>query len=141
VEAALTATRWILLAVFVVAAVAKLLDLEGTRRALREFGVPARFVRGLALVLPVAELTVAAALVPAATAPWGGVAALLLLGVFGAAIARSLAAGRTPDCHCFGNLHSAPAGWSTLLRNVALLTVAAYTAAAGFALGGESLFA
>ena len=140
-ESALTATRWILLAVFVLAAVAKLLDLEGTRRALREFGVPARFVRGLALSLPVAELAMAAALVPAATAPWGGVAAALLLGVFTTAIAANLAAGRAPDCHCFGNLHSAPVRWTTLLRNVALLAVAVYAAAAGFALEGESLFA
>ena len=140
-ETALTASRWILVAVFAVAAVAKLIDLEGTRRALREFGVPARLVGVSALSLPVAELVVAAALVPAASAPWGGVGAAVLLGVFGAAIAASLAAGRAPDCHCFGNLHSAPAGWATLLRNIGLLTVAVYAAAAGFAFERESLLA
>jgi thiol-disulfide isomerase/thioredoxin len=141
VEAALTASRWILFAVFALAAVAKLIDLQGTRRSLSEFGVPPRLVGALALLLPAAELAVAVALVPAASAPWGGVAAALLLGVFGAAIARSLAAGRTPDCHCFGNLHSAPAGWPTLLRNLGLLMVAVFTAAAGFAIEEESLLA
>ncbi|MDX6381014.1 MAG: hypothetical protein QOI57_2038, partial [Rubrobacteraceae bacterium] len=41
-----------------------------------------------------------------------------------AGIALNLARGRKPDCHCFGQLHSAPAGWNTLARNGALAAVA-----------------
>jgi methylamine dehydrogenase accessory protein MauD len=48
---------------------------------------------------------------------------LLLLFVGG--ISYNLARGRTPDCHCFGQLHSAPAGWPTLIRNLVLAAVAA----------------
>jgi peroxiredoxin len=45
--------------------------------------------------------------------------------VFVVGISYNLARGRTPDCHCFGQLHSAPAGWLTLLRNLVLAALAA----------------
>ena len=76
-------------------------------------------------MLPLAELAVAAALVPATTAWWGAVGALVLLLLFAVAIGASLARGRKPNCHCFGQLHSAPAGWSTLARNAVLAAPAA----------------
>jgi methylamine dehydrogenase accessory protein MauD len=41
-------------------------------------------------------------------------------------IGTNLARGRRPDCHCFGQLHSSPAGWNTLLRNGVLAGVAAF---------------
>jgi methylamine dehydrogenase accessory protein MauD len=66
------------------------------------------------------------ALVPAATAWWGAVGALALLLLFVAGIGINLAYGRKPDCHCFGQLHSAPAGPTTLARNGALAAVAAF---------------
>jgi methylamine dehydrogenase accessory protein MauD len=74
----------------------------------------------LGVFLPLAELAVAAALVPTATARWGAVGALALLSLFVAAIVANLARGRKPECRCFGQLHSAPAGWSTLARNTVL---------------------
>jgi peroxiredoxin len=38
----------------------------------------------------------------------------------------TLTRGRKPECHCFGQLHSAPAGWKTLARNGALAALAAF---------------
>jgi peroxiredoxin len=64
------------------------------------------------------------ALVVPAAALWGAIAALVLLLIFVAGIGYNLARGRTPDCHCFGQLHSAPAGWSTLIRNLVLAGLA-----------------
>lgn len=124
-ETALLFARLMLAAVFVVAGVAKLADREGSRRAVADFGVPAVLAAPLGILLPLAELTVAAALIPTATAVWGAVGALALLLLFAAGIGANLARGRTPDCHCFGQLHSAPASWSTLARNVILASVAA----------------
>jgi thiol-disulfide isomerase/thioredoxin len=72
------------------------------------------------------ELAVAAALLPATTAPWGALGALALLLLFVAGISFNLARGHAPDCHCFGQIHSAPAGWKTLLRNGALAVVAGF---------------
>ena len=107
-------------AVFAAAGLGKLTDRKGTRKAVAEFGAPDRLVAPLALLLPVAELGIAVALLFAATRPAGAVGALVLLGIFSTAIAVSLARGQAPDCHCFGQLHSAPASWKTLVRNAAL---------------------
>src|SRR3954447_6344933 len=111
------AARLFLAVVFASAAVAKLRDRPGARQALGEFGLPARAIDPLALLLPLAELATAIALVPAATARAGAIAALCLLLVFIAAIARAVSRGEAPDCHCFGQLSSSPAGARTLLRN------------------------
>ena len=116
--------RLLLAAVFVVAGIAKLVDREGSRQAVVDFGIPARLAAPLGIVLPLTELAVAAALIPTATAFWGSVGALALLLLFVAGIGANLARGRRPDCHCFGQLHSAPAGWTTLARNGVLAAVA-----------------
>ena len=47
---------------------------------------------------------------------------MLLLFIVG--ISYNLARGRPPECHCFGQLHSAPAGWPTLVRNALLAAIA-----------------
>jgi thiol-disulfide isomerase/thioredoxin len=126
VTALAIAARVVLGVVFAVAAVAKLRDREGTRTAVVDFGVPRRLAGAVATALPLAELAVACLLLPAQTAAYGAVGALVLLGIFSAAIAWNLARGRTPDCHCFGQLHSTPAGWRTLARNGVLAGIAVF---------------
>ncbi len=74
---------------------------------------------------PLAELAAAVALVPRASAWWGALGALALLLLFVAGIGANLARGKRPDCHCFGQIHSAPAGWQALVRNGVLAAVAA----------------
>ena len=64
---------------------------------------------------------------------------MILLLAFMAGIGYNLARGRTPDCHCFGNLHSEPAGWSTLIRNGVLAVVAIFLIAGGRDDAGYSL--
>jgi uncharacterized membrane protein YphA (DoxX/SURF4 family)/peroxiredoxin len=125
------AFRLLLAAVFATAGVAKLLDLTGSRRALEDFGVPVRLARPGGLLLPLFEIAIAAALLFPGSARWGAFAAAGLLGAFVVVIANALAHGRAPDCHCFGQLHSEPAGWSTLARNSVLIAVAATVAALG----------
>src|SRR6185437_14968040 len=125
-DVGLISTRVVLSVVFFAAGGAKLVDPMGERRALIDFGVPHRLAPALAIVLPLAELAVALALIPVSLAWFGAVGALSLLLLFVAAIGVNLALGRTPDCHCFGQLHSAPAGWSTLLRNAMLASAAGF---------------
>jgi len=91
-----------------------------------DFGVPAALASPLGLLLPLSELAVAAALVPAAMAWWGALGALALLLLFVVGISINLARGKKPECHCFGQLHSAPAGWRTLTRNGVLAATAAF---------------
>jgi thiol-disulfide isomerase/thioredoxin/uncharacterized membrane protein YphA (DoxX/SURF4 family) len=130
--------RVLLAGVFVVAALGKLADLDGSRGALAEFGVPARLAPTLGVALPLIEIGIAAALLPASSAPYGAAAATVLLVAFAAAIARSIARGEAPDCHCFGVLHSEPAGGRTLVRNGVLLALAAFVLVAGWQDAGTS---
>ncbi len=129
---ALLVARLLIAFVFVAAGVAKLADLQGSRQAVVNFGLPSALAAPLGLLLPLAELAVAAALLPAATALWGALGALALLLLFVAGIGANLARGNKPDCHCFGQLHSAPAGWKTLARNGVLAAVAAFVLWEGF---------
>lgn len=120
--------RLVLAAIFATAAVGKVLDLPGSRAALAAFGVPKRALRSLAILLPATELATATALLTHEWARWGGVAALILLVTFIAGIARAMSLGEAPDCHCFGQIRSAPAGRGTLTRNVVLAVMAAVVA-------------
>jgi uncharacterized membrane protein YphA (DoxX/SURF4 family) len=135
-DAAFSVARLVLAGVFTLAGVAKLADPNGSRQAIIGFGVPSAIAAPLGLLLPVAELSVAAALLPASTAWWGALGALVLLSVFVVGISINLARGRKPDCHCFGQLHSAPAGWKTLARNGALAVVAGFILWKGYQGGG-----
>jgi uncharacterized membrane protein YphA (DoxX/SURF4 family)/peroxiredoxin len=121
----LLAIRLVLVVVLAVAGVAKLADREGTRAAVAGFGIAGRLAAPLAVLLPVAELIAAALLLAGLTARAGAALALVLMLSFTAAIARSISRGETPDCHCFGQIHSAPAGPRTLARNVVLSGAAA----------------
>jgi peroxiredoxin/uncharacterized membrane protein YphA (DoxX/SURF4 family) len=116
--------RLLLSATFAVAGITKATDPKGTRQSILDFGAPAALARPGARLLPLAELACAIALLPAASAVWGAAGTLALLLLFIAAIGISLARGRRPACHCFGQLHSAPIGWTTLARNVVLSVMA-----------------
>lgn len=134
-DAALVVARLLLTAIFAVAGAAKLADLHGSRAAVAGFGVPERAARPLGTLLPFAEFAVAGLLLFASTARAGAVGALALLALFGIGISVSMARGEAPDCHCFGQLHSAPAGPPTLARNVALAAIAAFVVIAGDSAG------
>ncbi len=122
----LVAARLFLAVVFALAGITKLFDRAGTTQSIIDFGAPAVAARPVAWLLPLWELACAAMLMVPITARWGAVATFATLLVFIAAIAISLARGRRPDCHCFGQLHSKPVGWTTVARNLALAAVAMF---------------
>jgi peroxiredoxin/uncharacterized membrane protein YphA (DoxX/SURF4 family) len=124
--------RILLAVVFLVAGFAKLADLPGSQKAIRDFGVPASLANPFGLLLPLAEIVVALALILTISAWWAAIGALLLLLLFVAGISYNLAQGRTPDCHCFGQLHSAPVGWPTLIRNAILAAIAVFVIVFGY---------
>lgn len=128
---ALLIARLGLAAAFGVAGVAKSADRPGFRRALEGFGAPAGLAAPLVAVLPTLELLTAAALLVPASARLGATAAAAMLAVFTAAMIWNLARGRRPECRCFGRLSAAPIGRGTIVRNGALLALAALVAAFG----------
>ncbi|MHB8599049.1 MAG: MauE/DoxX family redox-associated membrane protein [Ktedonobacteraceae bacterium] len=122
----LLVARLLLAVVFLVSGLAKIVDLRGSQKAVKGFGVPSFLATPLGTILPFAELAVAIALVPTASALYGAIGAAFLLVVFIVGISANLSVGRQPDCHCFGQLHSEPIGASTLIRNVILAVVAGF---------------
>lgn len=123
-DGALLLVRLLLAATFAVAGITKLGDPAGTRQSVLDFGAPATFAATLARLLPLTELLCATALLPARSAVWGAAGTLALLVLFIAVIGLNMARGRRPACHCFGQLHSTPVGWTTLMRNVVLAALA-----------------
>ena len=123
--------RLALAVVFSLAAVAKLADRARSEEAVAAFGIPDRLALTVAFLLPLAELSVAVLLVPASTAGFGAAGASALLGLFTLVVALNLKAGRTPDCHCFGQLGTKRIGPGTLVRNGLLGGLAVVVLAAG----------
>src|SRR4051794_9532261 len=113
--------RLIIATVFLVAGLAKLADLKGTRKTVVDFGAPQWAAPLLGLLLPLSELATTILLLRQSTVLWGSVFAIALLFVFVIAISFNLARGRKPDCNCFGQIRSEPVGWPTLARNGLLI--------------------
>ncbi len=67
-DVVLLVARVLLASVFGVAGLAKIADCAGSRQALIDFGVPVRVATPLSIVLPLAEIAVALAPIPVATA-------------------------------------------------------------------------
>jgi len=130
-EFALLAIRLVLAFVFLLAGATKFVDPVGFLKGLRDFGLPMVLARPLVILLPVTELAVAVALIPVVLAWYGGCGALGLLTLFLIAIGIAMARGRKPDCRCFGQLHSAPVGRPTLIRDGVLAAGAAWLVARG----------
>jgi len=131
VQFALLAARLLLAFVFLLAAAAKFLDPLGFRKTLREFGVPLILAKFAIVLLPLVELLVGAALVPAGLAWYGASAALALLILFLLALGISILRGRKPACRCFGQLHAKPVGWTALSRDAGLAACAAWLVSRG----------
>ena len=138
-DALLLVARLVLCGVLLAAAFGKFLDLSGSRQALLGFGIPERFARPAGVALPVVELLLAIGLLPIATAWWAALGTFLLMLAFIGGIAWNLSQGRTPDCHCFGQLHSEPAGPRTIVRNAALALIALFVVIAGWGDPGVSI--
>ncbi len=126
---AIVGCRFVVGAVFVLAAVAKLPRRAEFEAAVRGYGlVPSRAVVPIARLLPAAEL--AGGLLLLAGLGSRLVAAILAaaLAVFSAAVAATLARGRTIDCGCFAVGASPRVTWLTVGRNLLLSAMAVLVA-------------
>lgn len=74
-------------------------------------------------LVPWVELALGALLVTQVAPVPAGIAAIALLVVFSALIARRLAAGEHPPCACFGAWSASSIGWRHLVRNVVLIAL------------------
>ncbi len=118
-------------AVFATAALAKANDLAAAETSARDLGVPSRWAKYVARLLPALEASIAVllavGLLRRSAAVIGATLAIVLLLSFTTAIVRTLRDGRTPVCQCFGSLRSRPIGPDAIVRNLALLVLAVVT--------------
>jgi peroxiredoxin/uncharacterized membrane protein YphA (DoxX/SURF4 family) len=128
-DIAILTVRILLSLIFIVAAISKFIGGRAdSRKMLTEFGVPVWLAGPFGIALPTAELVTGIMLIPQFSASHAAISALILLLIFNGAIAANLAFGRSPQCNCFGQLHSTPIGWKTLGRNIALAALAGWAA-------------
>lgn len=113
------------------AGIGKLLDLEGSEKAVKDFGTPEELAKTFAIALPFAELVFAVMLLFVETSWLGAIGALILLLTFIGGMIWQMAQGNAPDCHCFGQIHSAPVSRKTLIRNIVFAVLALVLIAAG----------
>jgi len=110
---------------------AKLADPDGSRRAFEGFGVTGGLAKIGPVLLSVIEIALAVLLIFPQTSWYGAIGALVLLLLFIAQMAYQLAKGNSPDCHCFGQVYSAPVSTISIVRNVVFAIPAAVLAARG----------
>ena len=123
--------RILLFAVFAVAGIGKLLDLEGSEKAVKAFGTPDQYAKFFAYALPFAELVFAVCLLFVGTSWIGAIGALILLLSFIGGMISQIRQGNAPDCHCFGAFHSEPVSKKSLIRNIIFAALAIVLIAGG----------
>jgi thiol-disulfide isomerase/thioredoxin len=131
--------RLALFGVFALAAIGKLMDPEGSEKAVKGFGVPDSLAKPVGVGLPIFELVLAFLFLFVSTSWFAAIAAVLLISVFIGGMIYQIAQGKAPDCHCFGQIHSEPVGKSSLLRNAGFAILALFLAIQGRANQGASL--
>ena len=125
-EILLLVIRLFLFVIFAVAAVGKMLDPEGSENSVKDFGMPETLAKPAAILLPVVEAAVAVLLLFPQTSWYGAVGAAVLMALFIAGMLYQISQGRSPHCHCFGEIHDAQVGVSSVIRNFVFLAAAAY---------------
>lgn len=116
-EIILLLIRLFLAAVFIVAGVGKLLDLEGSKKSVIAFGTPEDLAKTMSIAIPFAEIIFGVCLLFVSTSWLGSVGVFLFLLVFIGGMIWQLAQGNAPECHCFGAIHSEPVSKKSLVRN------------------------
>ncbi|WP_214316808.1 MauE/DoxX family redox-associated membrane protein [Nonomuraea sediminis] len=124
----------LLAALFVASGVPKIRRPFGLAIALVRFGVVSRVRPGLGRLLGAAEVLVGLAVL---LVPRAALAALLLLVAFTAVIVRSLLAGQSVECACFGT--GEMTSWVSVVRNVVLIGVSVFVGLAPAAPGLDQL--
>jgi hypothetical protein len=114
------AAALVLAALLFIAAVAKAIAPDETRRSFQQLGVPNP--ESAARLVPLPEFAAAILLIVAPAV--GGIATLMLLAFFSTFIVTRLRAGVVAPCACFGAASAQPLSWLAIARNVAMAVLA-----------------
>ncbi|MDQ3061819.1 MAG: TlpA family protein disulfide reductase [Acidobacteriota bacterium] len=140
-EIILLLIRLILVAIFALAGIGKLLDRDGSEKAIKDFGVPDILAKPFSVLLPFAEILIAILLLFIQTSWLGAIGGFLLLLTFSGGMLFQMAKGNAPDCHCFGQIHSERVSAKSLIRNGIFGIMAFFLILSGKDNQGLSVFA
>ena len=116
--------RWIVAAVFLAAAIPKVLDPASFATDIDNYRiVPDALIGPIAVALPLIETIVGLALLTGIYARGAAIVASGMLVAFALGMIQAIARGIDLDCGCFGHMVEAQVSWLTVARNV-VLTVA-----------------
>jgi thiol-disulfide isomerase/thioredoxin/uncharacterized membrane protein YphA (DoxX/SURF4 family) len=124
-EIVLLIIRLVLFGVFALAGIGKLLDLGGSEKAVRAFGMNDPFAKPFAVLIPIADVIFACSFLFVGMSWVGAIGGLILLVSFIGGMIWQMRQGNAPDCHCFGQIHSEPVGPKSLIRNFIIAGLAA----------------
>jgi uncharacterized membrane protein YphA (DoxX/SURF4 family) len=117
--------------VLVAAAWPKLADAAAFAEAVANYRLlPQELIGPVALVVPIVELVLVAALLTGVAARGAGLATAALMTVFAVAIAQAQLRGIDLQCGCFGGDDAAQAGWPSVARNAGLTLAGLFIATA-----------
>ncbi len=139
-EIILLIVRLVLAGIFILAGIGKLLDLKGSEKAVKDFGVPEGLAKPFSIILPIGEIAIAFSLLFIETSWFGATGASLLLLIFIGGMLYQIAQGNAPDCHCFGQIHSEPVGKKSLIRNIIFALLGIFLVVSGRFHQGLNLF-
>lgn len=131
-DAAIRVARWIIGAVFVAAALAKIGGLEAFALQVHNFRMMPLALENLAAItVPWIELVAGLSLILGIHARSGALIATVLMTVFVVAVGAAMVRGLDIECGCFGTADATRVGVAKLLQNLALLAVAVVASARG----------
>jgi hypothetical protein len=116
-------------AFFLTSGIAKVASPRQNADAARGLGVPVGIAAATGPLLAPAEIILGTGLIVSATAQLAATGALIVLAIFSVVIVGNLLTGRRPACGCFGSLARTAIGWSTVTRNLVLMSLAGVTVA------------
>jgi uncharacterized membrane protein YphA (DoxX/SURF4 family) len=126
-----TAARFVIGAVFAVSGFTKVVDIDGTIRAVRNYRLlPEAIVPTVGTALPVLELALAALLLTGLLTRLAAIITVPLSAAFFIGVASAWARGLTIECGCFGNggptAHPIPGYVRELVLNAVLMIAAGW---------------
>lgn len=117
--------RWLLAALWLVAALGKLHDPKRFVDDVQEYGIlPRKVAATWGRLLPYIELLLGVLLFAGVATRLAAAITCLLLCIFAGAMIVALRQGRRIRCHCFGELGQAPVSWTAIGRNLLLAACA-----------------
>jgi uncharacterized membrane protein YphA (DoxX/SURF4 family) len=116
-------SRIILAGVFILAAVAKVVNIDQWQEGVRALGLSKARTAALSAALPILELILGVCLFFSVTAKWAAIGSLIVLTIFTIEVVRVGRSQGRYDCKCFGRIWSSSSLHHVLLRNLCLFVL------------------